>query len=286
MSARGGIGLVLGGGGARGLAHVGVLEALEAQGVRPDVLVGVSMGAVVGATYALREDWSRVLREEDWRRLPVVSETRDGDALERLSSYARSARRLAPTVTHWSWRRGFVDDARATLQDLIGEGPNFADCRVPFAAVATDLRAGTRRVLTEGSLLDAVLASASIPGLAAPTEWDGAALADGGFADPAPVDVARALGADRVLGVHVGLPSHEGQVEGGVGALLAAFEIGQRSFANTRFRHADLVLRPGFGQRIRMLEFAAVQAVIDAGARAVEDRRAEIAELVARGVRG
>lgn len=276
------MGVLLGGGGARGLAHVGVLEALEARGVVPDVVVGVSMGAVVGSTYALREDWSPRLREEDWRRLPVAAEARDGDVLERLSSYVRSARRLAPTMAHWTWREGFGDDARATLVGLIGEEATFADCRVPFAATATDLRAGVRVVIDEGPLIDAVMPSASIPGLARYTERDGAALVDGGFADPAPVDVVRALGADVVIGVHVGLPSGDGEGEGWLGTMVAAMEVGHRSFAEARFRHADLVLRPAFEQRVRMLDFSAVRAIMDAGAETVEAAGGDIDRLVGR----
>lgn len=281
MSERARLGVLLGGGGARGLAHVGVLEALEARGLTPDVLVGVSMGAVVGSTYALRDDWSQVLREEDWRRLPVVAEARDGDALERLSSYVRSARRLAPAVSHWTWRSGFSTDARATVADLIGEEATFDDCRVPFAAVVTDLRAGERVVLDRGTVIDAVMPSASIPGLAEITERDGAALVDGGFADPAPIDVVRAMGADVVVGVHVGLPAGNGEAEGRMGVLLAAMEVGHRSFAEARFAHADLVLRPAFAQRVRMLDFSSVSAIIDAGVRALDDVADDLEHLLA-----
>lgn len=275
------VGVVLGGGGARGLAHVGVLEGLLDLGIEPVAVVGVSMGAVVGATYALRDDWSSALRLEDWRRLPVVNEAREGDALERLTGYVRNARRLAPAVTRWSWRRGFADSARATLVDLYGEEARFEDLRLPFAAVATDLRAGRRVVLREGPLVDGVLASASIPGLVAPVEWDGAALVDGGFVDPAPIDVARELGADCVIACHVGMPPVEEPADNWVGVLLQAAEAGQRSFAAARFRHADLVVRPDFDSRIRMLDFSGVQQRIDSGRRCVEAVASDIAATAA-----
>lgn len=273
------VGVVLGGGGARGLAHIGVLEGLAELGVEPVAVVGVSMGAVVGSTFALREDWSTKLRREDWRHLPVVNEAREGDLLERMSIYARSARRLAPAVSRWSWRRGFTESARATLVDLLGEDTTFAELRLPFAAVSTDLRQGRRVVLTEGRLVDAVLASASIPGLAAPVEWDGAKLVDGGFIDPAPVDVAHALGAKRVIACHVGMPPAGTPSDSWMGMLLQAVEAGQRSFAALRFRHADMELRPDFVERVRMLDFSGVQEIIDAGRACVQSAKDDIESL-------
>ena len=273
------LGLVLGGGGARGLAHIGILEGLTELGVTPSRVVGVSMGAVVGAAYALRADWSEALRAEDWRRLPVVNEARDGDLLERLSAYGRNIRRLAPTMSHWSPRKGFSEEARATLVDLYGEDARFEDCRLPFAAVATDLRGEGRTVLDQGGLVEAVLASASIPGLARPVELAGGLLVDGGFTDPAPVDVARDLGAERVIAVHVGLPPGDEPADNWSSALLQALEAGQRGFAAARFRHADLVLRPMFASRTRMLDFSSMQAIIDEGRASVQAHREDLAAL-------
>jgi len=273
------LGLVLGGGGARGLAHIGVLERLETAGLAPDILVGVSMGSIIGATYAVRQDWSPALREEDWSRLPVVNEALEGDLLQRVSAYGRTLRRLAPTMTHWTPSKGFSSDARATLVDLFGEETTFADCRLPFAAIATDLRAGERVVLRAGPLADAVLASGSIPGLARPVERDGAALVDGGFSDPAPVDVARELGADVVVAVQVGLPAGDEPAENWSGAMLQALEAGHRAFAESRFRHADLVLRPAFSSRTRMLDFSAVVELIAVGEACVEEHLDGLAAL-------
>lgn len=273
------VGVVLGGGGARGLAHVGVLEGLTELGVQPAAVVGVSMGAVVGGAYAVREDWSEALRSEHWSKVPVVGEAVEGDLLERVSAYARSARRLAPAVPRWLWNRGFSDAARAALSDLYGPDAAIERTRVPFAVVATDLRAGRRVVLAEGPLVDAVLASASIPGLAAPVEIDGAALVDGGFSDPAPVDIARSLGADVVIACHVGLPNVEDVADNWMSVLLGAVETGQRSFAAARFRHADLVLRPDFVARIRMLDFSSVADVIDAGRESVAQAADEVRAL-------
>ena len=273
------LGLVLGGGGARGLAHIGVLERLEAAGLAPDVLVGVSMGAIVGGTYAVRDDWSPALRAEDWRRLPVVNEALEGDLPQRASAYGRTLRRLAPTMSHWTPSKGFSEDARATLVDLLGPETTFADCRLPFAAVATDLCAGERVVLREGSLNAAALASGSIPGLAHPVDWHGASLVDGGFSDPAPVDVARDLGAEVVVAVHVGLPAGEEPAENWSGAMLQALEAGHRAFAESRFRHADLVLRPAFSSRTRMLDFSAVAELIAVGQDSVEAHLDDLAAL-------
>lgn len=270
------LGLVLGGGGVRGLAHVGVLEELEAAGIRPVAVVGVSMGAVVGAAYAARADWSTALREEDWSGLPVAAEPRGEDTVERLRALARDARRLAPTVSRWRWRRGFADSARETVERILGPATQFDDTRLAFAAAATDVLAGQRAVLTEGGLVDAALASAAIPGLTAPVEIDGQLLVDGGFADPSPVDVARELGADVVAACHVGHPLEPRETENWVQLLLRALEVAQFRFAAERLRDADVAIRPAFETRPRMLDFSAVNAVIDAGAAGV---RAELGAL-------
>jgi NTE family protein len=259
------LGIVLGGGGVRGLAHVGVLNALARAGVAPDVIVGVSMGALVGATYAAREDWREALETVGRERLPSFAEAEEeGLALARMRSLVRSARRLAPTV--WTWgRQGYEEYGRSTLRALLGDVAAFEDLRVPLAVTSTDLLAGERIVITEGDLVSAVLASGAIPGLARPVVRDGRTLIDGGFVDPAPVDVARDLGADVVIAVHVG--QHAGPLETDTWAmtLLRGLEIGQRRFADERLAHADLVLRPDFGERVNVLNVSAVTDVVRCG---------------------
>lgn len=265
------LGLVLGGGGVRGIAHVGVLNALGRAGIVPDVIVGVSMGAVVGATYAAREDWLDALNKVNRERLPSFAEgEEEGLALARMRSLVRSARRLAPSV--WTWgRQGYEDFSRATLESLLGGVDTFEETRLPFAVTATDLVEGRRVVLRTGDLASAVIASGAIPGLGRPVVREGRTLIDGGFADPAPIDVARELGADVVVAVHVGQYPSPFEADNWAMALLRGMEIGQRAFAEERLSGADLVLRPDFGERVNVLDFSAVTDVVRCGDVCVRD---------------
>ncbi len=278
MSAR--LGLVLGGGGVRGVAHVGILNALAHHGIAPDVVVGVSMGAVVGATYAAREDWLDALDTVSRDRLPTVAEAEEeGLALARMRALVRSARKLAPSV--WTWgRQGYEEFGRATLESLLGDVATFDSTRLPVAVVATDVAAGERVVIDKGDLVNAVLASGAIPGLARPVLRDGRTLIDGGFADPAPVDVARQLGAEVVVAIHVGQHHQPLEADNWALALLRGLEIGQRMFALERLRHADFVLRPDFGERVNVLDVSAVMDMVRCGYVCAREHIASIRALV------
>lgn len=174
------IGLVLGAGGARGWCHIGVLRALDAMGVRPDVIAGTSIGAVVGAARA-------------------------ADRLEALENWARAQTRRSIL--------GLVD-ARLTGGGVVGGAGIVAMLRglglpevieelpIPFIAVATDLRNGREVWLRSGDLVGAVRASVAIPGLISPQQLDGRWLLDGGLVNPVPVSAARAMGADVVIAVN------------------------------------------------------------------------------------
>jgi len=182
---KGRIGLALGGGVVRGLAHVGVLSVLEREGIPVDCLAGASAGALVGAAYCagvgiqrIREMASRM----SWRRLAGPSWPRQG-----FVTFAKMERWLA-----------------AELGDL-----NFADLAIPFAAMAIDLEDGRRVVLREGRLAPAVRASCSVPGIVTPVQIGGRLLGDGGVVDNLPVSAVREMGADFVIGVDVCVPSFQ-----------------------------------------------------------------------------
>ena len=176
------VGLVLGSGGARGWAHLGVLQALREQGVHVDLVAGTSMGALVGAFFAAgRESVLRELADHlDWRRLRQffweVSLSRSG---------LTDGRRLSDE-----------------LRKLIGV-KEFRELDLPFRAVATDLGTGGEVVLGSGNLLQALRASFSIPGVFSPVSLSRRLLVDGGLVNPVPVNVARAMGAQKVIAVDV-----------------------------------------------------------------------------------
>ncbi|HTJ91776.1 MAG TPA: patatin-like phospholipase family protein [Pararobbsia sp.] len=172
------LGLVLGGGAARGWAHIGAIRALEEAGIHPDVVCGTSIGALVGAVYANGDlDWL-----EDW-----VSRLTWQTVL-RLLDIKFSGGLLGGKKVLDVFARQFNE---RTITDL-GK---------PFAAVATELDTGREVWLQEGSIVDAVRASIAIPGIFQPVYHDGVWLVDGGLANPVPVSVARAMRADCVIAI-------------------------------------------------------------------------------------
>jgi len=210
------VGLVLSGGGARGLAHVGVLKALEAARVPVDLIVGTSMGAIVGGLYAsgmsadeleremLAVDWgdlferreprqllSQRRKEEDFTLSPVLQlGFRDGEF--RLPTGAVSTRSLEKLLRRYTLSTRHL----ATFDGL----------PTPFRAVATDMETGQAVVLEHGDLAAALRASMSVPGVFAPLDVEGQLLGDGGLVNNLPVDVARRMGADVVIAVNIGTP--------------------------------------------------------------------------------
>ncbi|HRT04143.1 MAG TPA: patatin-like phospholipase family protein [Kiritimatiellia bacterium] len=176
------VGLALGSGGARGWAHLGVLQALREKGIAVECVAGTSMGAVIGAFFAARrEDVLRELaRDLDWKR-------------------------LRPFFWEVSLSRSGLTDGRKLLEEfrkMLGLR-EFRELDLPFRAVATDLDTGGEVVLSSGNLLQAVRASISIPGLFSPVQVGRRLLVDGGLVNPVPVSVAREMGAQVVIGVDV-----------------------------------------------------------------------------------
>ncbi|MBS3996758.1 MAG: patatin-like phospholipase family protein, partial [Hydrogenophaga sp.] len=210
------IALVLSGGGARGLSHVGVLKELEAAHVPVDFVVGTSMGAIIGGLYAsgmgaaelereiLSVDWgglferraprqllSQRRKDEDFELSPVLQlGFRDGEF--RLPTGAVSTRSLEMLLRRYSLGTRHL----ATFDGL----------PTPFRAVATDMETGAAVVLDHGDLAAALRASMSVPGVFSPLEVEGRILGDGGLVNNLPVDVARRMGADVVIAVNIGTP--------------------------------------------------------------------------------
>jgi len=172
------LGLVLGGGAARGWAHIGAIRALEAAGIQPDIVCGTSIGALVGAVYANGDlDWL-----EDW--------------VSRLTW--QTVLRLLDIKFS-----GGLLGGKKVLEIFEGQfnGRTITELQKPFAAVATELDTGREIWLQEGSIVEAVRASIAIPGIFQPVYHDGVWLVDGGLANPVPVSVARAMRADCVIAI-------------------------------------------------------------------------------------
>nr|HMT20737.1 patatin-like phospholipase family protein [Promineifilum sp.] len=184
------LGLVLGGGGARGLAHIGVLHVLEQAGIPIDYLAGTSMGGLVGALFAAGIPFPVV--EQEVARL--------GDVKEQLRLIDVSI-----TSAGLSIRGRRIYNFMA---DLLGDDLTFADLRLPLAMASVDLKTGRPIVLQGGLVIDAVRATISIPGVFEPVELGDYRLVDGGVLNNVPVDIALDMGATRTIAVDV-LPSYD-----------------------------------------------------------------------------
>jgi NTE family protein len=175
------VGIVLGAGAARGWAHIGALQELDAQGWRPDVVVGSSIGSLVGGCYA-------------------------AGRLEMLEAFARSlTRRRVFGLIDFSFAGGGLiggERLRARLESALGD-LRIEDLPIRFAGVATEIGDGHEIWLRRGSLVDAIRASYALPGVFEPVKVDGRWLFDGAIVNPVPVSVARALGAERVIALNI-----------------------------------------------------------------------------------
>jgi len=172
------IGLALGSGSARGWAHIGAIRALEERGIKPDLVCGTSIGALVGAAYASGQ-------------------------LEQLEKWVTGlAWTTVVRLMDLTWRGGLIRGNRLfTLFRTIFQDQEIDELPIPYGAIATELYSGRELWLRHGKLLDAVRASCAMPGLFTPVLRDNVVLVDGGLVNPVPVSMCRALGADLVIAV-------------------------------------------------------------------------------------
>lgn len=183
------IGVALGGGSARGYAHIGALASLERHGLAPNVIVGTSFGAVVGALYATGRDVA-TLRDEAER-------TRRRDVF--------------PYIADFGLHRAALFEGRRleTYFDRLLEGRTFADLRRKLVVVTTDIDTGERVLIEDGPIGVALRASASIPGVFAPVPWNGRRLVDGGIGSPVPLDTLAGMDVDVAIGIGAGMEAQD-----------------------------------------------------------------------------
>jgi NTE family protein len=250
------VGLALGSGGARGLSHVGVIEVLEAEGIRPQCLAGSSMGSIVGGLYAEQPSaevaWQRLkayVEDEEFASSWSAFVSRESAGAEEGPSHRRVHDLLdfvqrkiiaIKTVT-----RPYQQDAarlRRPLENLF-RARNFEELALPFACVALDLVSGGKVVFREGDLIEGIYASSAIPAIFPPVERDGMMLVDGGGAFRVPVDVCRLLGADIVVAVDI--PAFEQEKYGtGLEIILRNNAIARQRLNDYVLATADFVIRP------------------------------------------
>jgi len=275
--------LVLAGGGARGLAHAGVLRALEHYGFYPSGIVGVSMGAMVGVSYGLNLDWFQALLKMDTGRFPQPIGALKSGVREQLRTLVAKERFVQDMLFGWGVGSKAQSQGQKILRELTQNG-HIEDARLAVAAVATDLLTGQRVVMRRGNAAEAAYASGALAGILPPhITDDGQLLADGAYTDIAPVDVAREMGAEVVIAVNLD-QSKERQptIGNGLQALMRALEICHYQHAHLRFAAADLVLRPPFPFSIDTLDFSQKRVCVAAGVQAVRSALPELRELLSK----
>jgi len=218
------IGLALGGGAARGFAHIGVIKALEAQGIHPDIVTGTSAGSVVAALYA---------------------SGMDGFTLNKLALTMDEA-----TIADWAlpfgtrfggWLKG---EALQNYVNRLVKNRQIEAMKLPLGIVATDLKSGDRILFRRGNTGQAVRASSSVPGVFQPVSIGGHDYVDGGLVEPVPVDSAREMGADFVIAVNISADPASQKNGGQSGVLLQTTAIMGQSINKIALSRADVVIRP------------------------------------------
>lgn len=234
------LGLALGGGAAKGFAHVGVIEVLEEAGIKPQVVVGTSAGSVVGALYASGktsdqlQQLSVTMDEKtlaDWNIPLIARGVMRGDALAKYVSQQISVQKIE-------------------------------DMKIPLGIVATDLHTGQAILFQRGDVATAVRASSAVPAVFQPVTIADKDYVDGGLVSPVPVRFARQMGADIVLAVDISTPPESNKSDGMLQILLQTFNIMGKTITDFELKGADVVVKPvlsgvgstSFGERKRSIE--------------------------------
>ena len=249
------IGLALGGGAARGFAHIGVIKALEAQGIVADIVVGTSAGAVVGALYAAGNN---------------------GFELQKLAIKLDESK-----LSDWSVPdRGVLkgEGLQKFVNDTVANRP-IEGLKKTFAAVATDLRSGDAILFRSGNTGMAVRASATVPGVFRPVGINGHEYVDGGLSSLVPVRFARQLGADLVIAVDISAPPGKQPVRGTLDILLQTFTIMGQNLARYELKDAEIVIRPQVGN-VGATDFPARHDAIMEGEKAAQAALPQIREAL------
>lgn len=278
------IGIALGYGGARGLAHIGVLQVLHESGIPVEHVAGTSMGAVIGAMYAetrdpyiLQERVHTLAESEEyyrsgWRRI-YRSGDREATFWDQISSKIKGTIALSLTQARMGLLK--LDHLEKALQQLIGIR-DFSECKIPFLAVATDLYQGREVPICTGSILNAVLASCAIPGFFPPVSHNGLYLSDGGISCPVPIKYA--MPDESALVVAVAVPTkldNHKEPENALDVMIRAEEVNMHHFTDSLMSRADLPLYPETGS-VKWHEIHRVEEMVQAGREAAE---AEIPRL-------
>jgi len=277
------LGLALGGGGARGLAHLGVLLALEEADIPVALIAGTSMGAAMGATKAIAADLRMIRRVLEAVDLNDLLQVTDSTLRELQKIIGRSLLEYVRGSSPWR-EEGTAPHDLARLCELFSvltANKSFGDTDIPFAAVAADLETGERVVLRKGKLAPAIAASTAVPGVFSPVAMGNRYLIDGGILEKVPVDVVVEMGAEVVLAIDTGAPLTR-RIETCLDAILQSQRATSKHLTDLQLSRAKecldnqiLVLRPDVGW-IKMFEFEHTADAIQAGEQVVRDHLDDI----------
>ena len=281
------IGIAFSGGGAKGCAHIGVLEVLEELRIPVDYIAGTSMGSIVGGLYAsgmdpeelteaiLTVDWADALRDKPGRK-DLVFRRKDDDLRyipDIELGIGRKGLKYPTGLRSGQKLNGLLDKFTLPVRTVT----DFDELPTPFRAVATDITTGEMVVLGQGSLATALRASMAIPTVFTPVEWEGRLLVDGGVTNNVPVDVVRAMGADIVIAIDIGAQFADEETVGKsfLSILGQTNRMITRGNMIARLAQADIVITPDISG-IGTLEFEKGHEIIQRG---VDQARAQIDEL-------
>lgn len=242
------VALVLGGGAARGFAHVGVIRVLEQEKIPIHLIVGTSVGSLVGALYASNPDSFQL----EWLAFSLEKDD--------IFDFSLFSSGMGPVVG---------DRIEQFVKKKIPQA-NIEDLKLPFAAVATDLNTGQRVVLTKGPISRAVRASSAIPGVFHPVQHERNLLVDGGVVDNVPADAAREMGADVVIAVNIGKGVVNFRIENLVDVSLQAVNIMGNEIERFKIKDADVVIEPNV-RNVTMMDFSRKKECMEAGISAARE---------------
>ncbi len=249
------IGLALGAGGTRGLAHVGVIEVLKREGINIDMIAGTSIGSLIGGLYA-----SGV----PLRYIKGIADVLEWDNITDVTFP----------------RTGLIKGNKLlSFLKIITGNKNFTDLDIPFAAVCCDIESGEHIVINTGSVAKAIRGSISIPGIYVPYFHQDKLLVDGGVLDKIPVSTVKAMGADIVIAVDVGAKTINSKVNNIFDVLFNTFDIMQKQFESLRQLNSDIIIKPCLHD-ISSFDLENVYKCIDAGSKEAEKSLVEIKTLI------
>ena len=277
------VALALGGGGARGLAHIGVLKVLERENIPIDIITGTSMGAIIGGVYALKKDISAI--EKVAEKYSKISEfnidfsfNEKGEKdksffLKKMSDFLKKG-----YILNLELRRKYINDGEGVkkiIKELVDD-KTFSDTKIPFATVAADLVKGEKVILNQGKLFDALLASSSIPGMFPPVILDKKILVDGGIVDVVPIGVAQSLGANFVIAVSVSQTiKKRTEFSNAVEIFFRSDSITSAELRKLQLSFADVLITPKVG-RFHWSDFSKPEQCIREGEMATQDAISEL----------